>query len=588
MIHAMKSAVRVYGCVTAVGAKAWIGGGRSTQVVGSEGVRMAHWLLADCAGGGGESPVAALVDGFLARAQVGEQIADGMVPGSTSAGSMNMADMHGTMNTENAQGLAMFRDSAMPPDSELDVNAFLRFSMETQPTSEQTAAVSIAEITAENRERAEELKSLAVQQRADGSHGGWSKEQLHQLMAAANDTYSLALSLNPADPQLRTETEREIFCAVVSPIENTQFGVRRVSVFVAGSFAVGEPTWAVVERSIRAQGFTTANFERWRMYTSMSTGRTAAHIRETHQFYGTAIETFEKFLDSANPQGDRTYLMQPDNPFVTVPPAAAREQGLRLFDGGEFTRAALAFERCVQADPTSSEDWLQLGRCVASGGDPARSISCFQQVARIEEAWREDIRRARPTVDGRRVMPALRNWAWHHQVPKDADRMMRLSRAHLGIGIGFAELQDHERALVHLRAFIEERPDGDSSFEWNDYTQGAEAEGAHPFINTVAVFAYTIETNRRYSAMGEDTDGILGLRALSAVSGHFQDHVWAEVGSDCGLLGDVRVPQLSSSEVSKLPSRWMQVAMIPVEEILSLFEANERVVFDVVGRQARY
>jgi tetratricopeptide (TPR) repeat protein len=63
--------------------------------------------------------------------------------------------------------------------------------------------------------------------------------------------------------------------------------------------------------------------------------------------------------------------------------ASAREEGTAFLRQGQFTEAAAALRRAVEADPNDESSWRLLGGALASGGDSDGAIDAFQKAVEI-------------------------------------------------------------------------------------------------------------------------------------------------------------------------------------------------------------
>ena len=94
--------------------------------------------------------------------------------------------------------------------------------------------------------------------------------------------------------------------------------------------------------------------------------------------------------------------------------------GIRLFNEGDLTGAKMAFERSVSEDATNSEGWRWLGQCNADSDDDVRAIMCNIKAAETD--------------------------------PGNL-------KAHVNLGVSFTNELENERALHHLRMYIENNPE---------------------------------------------------------------------------------------------------------------------------------
>ena len=116
---------------------------------------------------------------------------------------------------------------------------------------------------------------------------------------------------------------------------------------------------------------------------------------------------------------DKEYAMASDNPFASMDAAMAMAEGIRLFNEGDLAGAKMSFEQSVTHDATNSEGWRWLGTCNADSDDDVKSIMCLMKA-----------------------------------VETDAGNL----KAHLGLGVSYTNELENERALNHLRMYIEHHP----------------------------------------------------------------------------------------------------------------------------------
>lgn len=113
------------------------------------------------------------------------------------------------------------------------------------------------------------------------------------------------------------------------------------------------------------------------------------------------------------------YEFMPDNPFEAMGGSMAMAEGEALFDAGDLAGAKLAFERAVSAEPGNSEGWRRLGQCHADSDDDVKAIMCLRKA-----------------------------------VEADAGNLKAL----LGLGVSYTNELENNRALDHLKQWVEKNP----------------------------------------------------------------------------------------------------------------------------------
>ncbi len=94
---------------------------------------------------------------------------------------------------------------------------------------------------------------------------------------------------------------------------------------------------------------------------------------------------------------------------------------------GRRSEARAAYEAAVQAQPTSAEAYLVLGKCLAAGADWHGAVACFQRAASLSPDWPEARYRA---AEARLALgdfeSGWRDIAWRLRAPGVADRVPSL------------------------------------------------------------------------------------------------------------------------------------------------------------------
>jgi peroxin-5 len=116
---------------------------------------------------------------------------------------------------------------------------------------------------------------------------------------------------------------------------------------------------------------------------------------------------------------DEAYTMASDNPFSNLSALEAMAEGIRLFNEGDLAGAKMAFERSVSQDDTNSEGWRWLGQCNADSDDDVKAIMCNIKAVETDPAN---------------------------------------LKAQINLGVSFTNELENERALHHLRSYIENNP----------------------------------------------------------------------------------------------------------------------------------
>ena len=111
--------------------------------------------------------------------------------------------------------------------------------------------------------------------------------------------------------------------------------------------------------------------------------------------------------------------MAGDNPFGNLSALEAMAEGIRLFNEGDLAGAKMAFERSVSEDDSNSEGWRWLGQCNADSDDDVKAIMCNIKA-----------------------------------VETDPGNL----KAQINLGVSFTNELENERALHHLRSYIENNP----------------------------------------------------------------------------------------------------------------------------------
>ena len=187
------------------------------------------------------------------------------------------------------------------------------------------------------------------------------------------------------------------------------------------------PTLADFQAFQADQGPSVADFQSFQQ----AQGPSVADFQAFQQAQGPSVADFENFRASQGPSVadfenmfskrayDKPYTMAADNPFAALDALSAMAEGIRLFNEGDLAGAKMAFERSVAEDATNAEGWRWLGTCNQDSDDDIKSIMCLLQAVEADPAN---------------------------------------LKAHLGLGVSFTNELERERALFHLRSYIEHHP----------------------------------------------------------------------------------------------------------------------------------
>eukprot|EP01046_Picozoa_sp_COSAG06_P021099 COSAG06_NODE_1570_length_9069_cov_2.920067_2_plen_513_part_00 len=413
-----------------------------------------------CDSGAG-NPLGNLVDGFLDRQRVAEQMGEGMVGGMMGP---NAAMMGQTMMGEGAMNLGMFGPQSMAGGG-LDVNDFLAASqgygaqdaafaqMDAAMASAQMGGPSMEDFAAFQQMQGPGVEDFMAFQAAQGpSLEDFAAFQAMQGPSMEDFAAFQAMQGPSVEDFMAFEAMQGPSVADFAAFQGMQGpsvadfaafqGQQGPSVAEFAAFQGQQgPSVADFQSFQGAQGPSVADFQSFQAEQGPSVadfqafqqeqGPSVADFQAFQQAQGPSVADFQNFQQNLGPSVadfenmfskrayDKPYSMAENNPFANLDALGAMAEGIRLFNEGDLAGAKMAFERSVSEDATNAEGWRWLGTCNQDSDDDVKSIMCLLQAVEVD--------------------------------PGNL-------KAHLGLGVSFTNELENARALQHLRAYIENNP----------------------------------------------------------------------------------------------------------------------------------